>query len=286
MGLRPGASPDLWAWGWGLLADLIAPGLWLVLRASARPGVALAAGHRRPSALGVRASGAASRQRAAILRSRWASGKELVSSRVHARTCHRHSARPWPPRCHPRPCGSSGNSPTCFGPSAGFEDDPQAVLQTIRRYVHVFFGCKECGEHFEEMAKESMDSVKTPDQAILWLWKKHNVVNSRLAGEQKPVRVARAWARSPSCGRRGRHLSFAATLPARRVPACLPAGLMAGSSALTRCQFPGDIGQGAARDNSHSQLPVPGFPDCSLTAGLPGCMEMETSFPLGSPLGP
>ncbi|XP_061055600.1 sulfhydryl oxidase 2 [Eubalaena glacialis] len=64
----------------------------------------------------------------------------------------------------------------------GFEDDPQAVLQTIRRYVHVFFGCKECGEHFEEMAKESMDSVKTPDQAILWLWKKHNVVNNRLAG--------------------------------------------------------------------------------------------------------
>ncbi|XP_037706788.1 sulfhydryl oxidase 2 [Choloepus didactylus] len=64
----------------------------------------------------------------------------------------------------------------------GFEDDPQAVLQVVRRYVRTFFGCKECGEHFEEMAKESMDLVKTPDQAILWLWKKHNVVNSRLAG--------------------------------------------------------------------------------------------------------
>ncbi|CAH6788732.1 Qsox2 [Phodopus roborovskii] len=64
----------------------------------------------------------------------------------------------------------------------GFEDDPQAVLQTIRRYINTFFGCKECGEHFEEMAKESMNSVKTPDQAVLWLWKKHNMVNSRLAG--------------------------------------------------------------------------------------------------------
>ncbi|XP_019612243.2 sulfhydryl oxidase 2 [Rhinolophus sinicus] len=64
----------------------------------------------------------------------------------------------------------------------GFEGDPQAVLQAIRSYVRTFFGCKECGEHFEEMAKESMDSVKTPDQAILWLWKKHNLVNSRLAG--------------------------------------------------------------------------------------------------------
>ncbi|XP_026369536.1 sulfhydryl oxidase 2 [Ursus arctos] len=66
--------------------------------------------------------------------------------------------------------------------STGLEADPQAVLQTIRRYVHTFFGCKECSEHFEEMAKESMDSVKTADQAILWLWKKHNLVNSRLAG--------------------------------------------------------------------------------------------------------
>ncbi|OBS74936.1 hypothetical protein A6R68_14501 [Neotoma lepida] len=64
----------------------------------------------------------------------------------------------------------------------GFEDDPQAVLQTIRRYIHTFFGCKECGEHFEEMAKESLNSVKTPDQAVLWLWRKHNMVNSRLAG--------------------------------------------------------------------------------------------------------
>lgn len=65
---------------------------------------------------------------------------------------------------------------------AGFEDDPQAVLQTLRRYVHTFFGCKECGDHFEAMAKESMDSVKTRDQAVLWLWSRHNAVNSRLAG--------------------------------------------------------------------------------------------------------
>lgn len=69
-------------------------------------------------------------------------------------------------------------------PSAGFEGDPQAVLQTMRRYIRTFFGCKECGEHFEEMAKESMDSVKTPDQAVVWLWRKHNMVNSRLAGKR------------------------------------------------------------------------------------------------------
>lgn len=64
----------------------------------------------------------------------------------------------------------------------GLEDDPHAVLRAVRRYVHTFFGCKECGQHFEEMARDSMDSVKTADQAVLWLWRGHNAVNSRLAG--------------------------------------------------------------------------------------------------------
>ncbi|XP_007945230.2 sulfhydryl oxidase 2 [Orycteropus afer afer] len=64
----------------------------------------------------------------------------------------------------------------------GFEGNPQAVLQTMRRYIHTFFGCRECAEHFEAMARESLDAVKTSDQAVLWLWRKHNVVNSRLAG--------------------------------------------------------------------------------------------------------
>lgn len=65
----------------------------------------------------------------------------------------------------------------------GLEDNPQIVLQVMRRYIQHFFGCKACAQHFEEMAKESMDSVKSLDQAVLWLWEKHNVVNSRLAGE-------------------------------------------------------------------------------------------------------
>ncbi|XP_023556009.1 sulfhydryl oxidase 2 [Octodon degus] len=65
----------------------------------------------------------------------------------------------------------------------GFEGDPQAVLQAVRRYVRTFFGCEECGQHFEEMAVESLDTVKTADQAVLWLWRRHNAVNSRLAGQ-------------------------------------------------------------------------------------------------------
>ncbi|XP_015222452.2 sulfhydryl oxidase 2 [Lepisosteus oculatus] len=66
--------------------------------------------------------------------------------------------------------------------NTGLEEDPQAVLQTMRRYVHTFFGCQECGRHFEEMAKESLDQVKSLQEAVLWLWRKHNQVNNRLAG--------------------------------------------------------------------------------------------------------
>lgn len=115
----------------------------------------------------------------------WTPGKEPVSPWGLARGPRQALTRPGSPdsSADPEVLATVG----CLGPSTGLEDDPQAVLQTIRRYVHVFFGCKECGEHFEEMAKESIDSVKTPDQAILWLWKKHNLVNSRLAGEQKPL---------------------------------------------------------------------------------------------------
>ena len=44
-----------------------------------------------------------------------------------------------------------------------------------------FFGCQECKNHFLEMEKkDSVDRIKTNEEAILWLWRKHNVVNDRL----------------------------------------------------------------------------------------------------------
>lgn len=66
---------------------------------------------------------------------------------------------------------------------SALEDDPLAVLQTMRQYIRTFFGCRECGKHFEEMAQESMSQVKSVDEAVLWLWRKHNQVNARLAGK-------------------------------------------------------------------------------------------------------
>jgi hypothetical protein len=52
----------------------------------------------------------------------------------------------------------------------------------MRGYIGTFFGCEQCGRHFEEMAAQSLDQVKTTEDAVIWLWSKHNQVNSRLAG--------------------------------------------------------------------------------------------------------
>ncbi|XP_044532993.1 sulfhydryl oxidase 1 [Gracilinanus agilis] len=60
--------------------------------------------------------------------------------------------------------------------------DPQEILQAIRGYVKYFFGCRDCANHFEQMAAASMDKVKSMDDAILWFWNRHNRVNARLAG--------------------------------------------------------------------------------------------------------
>ncbi|XP_004643521.2 sulfhydryl oxidase 1 [Octodon degus] len=58
----------------------------------------------------------------------------------------------------------------------------QEVLQAIRNYVRFFFGCRDCADHFEQMAAGSMHRVRSPNDAVLWLWTSHNRVNARLAG--------------------------------------------------------------------------------------------------------
>ncbi|MBZ3887486.1 Sulfhydryl oxidase 1 [Sciurus carolinensis] len=58
----------------------------------------------------------------------------------------------------------------------------QEVLQAIRNYVRFFFGCRDCADHFEQMAVGSMHKVQSRNEAVLWLWSGHNRVNARLAG--------------------------------------------------------------------------------------------------------
>ncbi|XP_012258379.2 sulfhydryl oxidase 2-like [Athalia rosae] len=65
------------------------------------------------------------------------------------------------------------------------EYPPQEVLRAMYGYIKHFFGCSDCSQHFVEMAaKDKMFQVQTIDEAILWLWRSHNQVNKRLAGDE------------------------------------------------------------------------------------------------------
>ncbi|CAL8343634.1 unnamed protein product [Lota lota] len=88
--------------------------------------------------------------------------------------------------------------------STALDGDPAAVLHAMRGYIGTFFGCEQCGRHFEEMAAQSLDQVKTTEDAMIWLWSKHNLVNSRLAGSlsDDPVFPKSPWpspALCPAC---------------------------------------------------------------------------------------
>uniref|UniRef100_A0A8C7YY54 Sulfhydryl oxidase n=1 Tax=Oryzias sinensis TaxID=183150 RepID=A0A8C7YY54_9TELE len=64
--------------------------------------------------------------------------------------------------------------------SAG-ASNPHEVLSVMRNYVKNFFGCRDCADHFETMAREGLRTVSSPPSAMLWLWSAHNRVNSRIA---------------------------------------------------------------------------------------------------------
>ncbi|XP_016991032.1 sulfhydryl oxidase 1-like [Drosophila rhopaloa] len=61
---------------------------------------------------------------------------------------------------------------------------PSVVLLALYGFAKYFFGCTECAQHFQKMAKRrKIGYVQSHDEEILWLWEGHNEVNKRLAGD-------------------------------------------------------------------------------------------------------
>uniref|UniRef100_A0A3B5LEF1 Sulfhydryl oxidase n=1 Tax=Xiphophorus couchianus TaxID=32473 RepID=A0A3B5LEF1_9TELE len=94
-------------------------------------------------------------------------------------------------------------TPTALDGS-GLEGEAAPVLQVMRRYIRTFFGCKECGRHFEQAAAANLDQVTSREDEILWLWNQHNRVSTRLAGSlsDDPVSPKAPWpspALCPAC---------------------------------------------------------------------------------------
>ncbi|XP_075792934.1 sulfhydryl oxidase 1 [Pelodiscus sinensis] len=95
---------------------------------------------------------------------------------------------------------------------------PLEVLEAMRGYVQFFFGCRVCAQHFEGMAAESLAQVSSVNEAVLWLWSRHNQVNARLAGTETedPTFPKMQWPPPDLCPRchgivRGRHVWDEAT---------------------------------------------------------------------------
>jgi len=58
-------------------------------------------------------------------------------------------------------------------------------LLQVKSFVRQFFACEVCRTHFLEMTDRApFKSVRTHNDAVLWLWQAHNEVNARLAEEE------------------------------------------------------------------------------------------------------
>ena len=62
-------------------------------------------------------------------------------------------------------------------------ENVRKVPKLIFDYVTTIFSCRDCGKHFEAEEKRfQISKINSPDDAVLWLWKVHNIVNERLRG--------------------------------------------------------------------------------------------------------
>uniref|UniRef100_A0AC34FJM6 Sulfhydryl oxidase n=1 Tax=Panagrolaimus sp. ES5 TaxID=591445 RepID=A0AC34FJM6_9BILA len=65
--------------------------------------------------------------------------------------------------------------------------DPMEPLKAIQGWVKSFFGCKPCKKHFIEMTEKTYkmdkEKIKNSEDAVLYLWNAHNIVNERLHGK-------------------------------------------------------------------------------------------------------
>nr|XP_061835997.1 sulfhydryl oxidase 2 [Nerophis lumbriciformis] len=87
--------------------------------------------------------------------------------------------------------------------NTGLDAEGAPVLKVMRGYMKNFFGCEDCGRHFEKSCS-TLTSVHSPQEQVLWLWRQHNMVNSRLAGSlsEDPLFPKGAWpspSLCPSC---------------------------------------------------------------------------------------
>ena len=66
------------------------------------------------------------------------------------------------------------------------KEPPGLVLNAMKGHIQYFFGCAHCSNHFVDRTEDEanpIESVRSPQEAILWLWEAHNKVNRRISGD-------------------------------------------------------------------------------------------------------
>jgi thiol oxidase len=57
------------------------------------------------------------------------------------------------------------------------------VLRVMKDYIINFFGCTDCAQNFMKETKGMDAELTHPNSSVLYLWRTHNKVNKRLAGD-------------------------------------------------------------------------------------------------------
>ncbi|OWM70339.1 hypothetical protein CDL15_Pgr004476 [Punica granatum] len=78
-------------------------------------------------------------------------------------------------------CRGSKNDTRGFRVDDG---ESQFAFTAICDFIHNFFICEECRQHFYDMCSSVSSPFKTSRDFVLWLWTAHNKVNSRLMKEE------------------------------------------------------------------------------------------------------
>ncbi|KAK6134162.1 hypothetical protein DH2020_032112 [Rehmannia glutinosa] len=64
------------------------------------------------------------------------------------------------------------------------DGESQMAFTTICDFIHSFFICEECRQHFYSMCSSVSSPFKKSREFVLWLWDTHNKVNKRLMMEE------------------------------------------------------------------------------------------------------
>ncbi|PIN14316.1 FAD-dependent sulfhydryl oxidase/quiescin [Handroanthus impetiginosus] len=70
------------------------------------------------------------------------------------------------------------------------DGESHMAFTTICDFIHNFFICEECRQHFYDMCSSVSNPFKKAREFVLWLWNAHNKVNERLMKEEASLGTA------------------------------------------------------------------------------------------------